>query len=135
VASHFGADGVPNGFMPRGAYLGLMLGFTVGLPFLLALPGWFIQRVPPSMIHLPRKDYWLAPERRASTLAFMTRRSTMFGAFLIVFLCYVHWLVVEANRIVPPHLAAGALVAGLMVFVISTVVWAAALIVHFYRRT
>src|SRR4029077_17939993 len=112
-----------NGSMPRGAYLGLMIGLTVGLPFLLALPGWLMQRVPLSLVRLPHKEYWLAPERRAATLAFMTRRSTIFGAFLIVFLCYVHWLVVEANKAVPPHLATGPLVAGLLAFTICTTVW------------
>ena len=134
VASHFGADGAPNGFMPRSAYLGLMLGLTAGVPFLLALPGSLIGSLPVSMIRLPHKGYWLAPERRTSTFEFMAQRSTMFGAYLIVFLCYVHWLVVEANKAVPPQLATGPLVAGLVVFGISTVIWAAAFIAHFYRR-
>ena len=134
VASHFVGDGSANGFMPRGAYLGLMLGLTIGLPFLLALPGWLIQRVPLSMVRLPHKDYWLAPERRASTLEFMTHRSTMFGAFMTVFLCYVHWLVVEANKANPPHLPNAPFIAGMAVFAVVTVVWAGAFIVHFYDR-
>jgi hypothetical protein len=134
VASHFVGDGSANGFMPRNAYLGLMAGLTAGLPFLLALPGWLMKRFPLSMIRLPHKEYWLAPGRRAETLAFMTHRSTMFGAFLIVFLCYVHWLVVQANQAVPPHLATGPLVAGMLAFVICTMAWAATFIAHFYRR-
>jgi len=134
VASHFVADGSANSSMPRGAYLGLMVGLTVGLPFLLALPGWLMQRVPLSLVRLPHKEYWLAPERRASTLAFMTRRSTMFGAFVIVFLCYVHWLVVEANRAAPPYLATRPLVAGLLAFAICTMVWAGLFVAHFLRR-
>src|SRR5262245_44660873 len=111
-----------------------MVGLTVGTPLLLALPGWLIQRVPLSMINLPHKEYWLAPERRASTLAFMTRRSTIFGAFMAGFLCYVHWLVVEANRAVPPHLPAAPFVAGMVVFGIVTVLWAGAFVAHFLRR-
>ena len=134
VASHFGGDGAANGFMPRAGYLGVMLGITVGVPLLLALPGWLIRRLPASLIRLPHKEYWLAPERRASTLAFMTHHSMIFGTFALVFLCYVHWLVVAANKLVPPHLATAPLVAGLVLFVLSAVVWAGAFIAHFYRR-
>ena len=134
VASHFAGDGAANGFMPRNIYLGLMVGLAVALPFLLALPGWLMGRLPASLIQLPNREYWLAPERRADTLAFMTHWSAIFGAFVTVFLCYVHWLVVEANKVAPPHLATRPLVAGLVGFVICTFVWAGAFIAHFYRR-
>ena len=38
------------------------------------------RRLPVSLINLPNKDYWLAPERRDATLAWIGGWSTMFGA-------------------------------------------------------
>ena len=35
IASHFGVDGLPNGFMPRGTYRILMLALALGVPALM----------------------------------------------------------------------------------------------------
>ena len=35
VASHFGANGAANGFMPRGMYVAILLALVLGVPSLL----------------------------------------------------------------------------------------------------
>ncbi len=103
VASHFAASGRPDGFMPRTAYLGLMLFITVAVPLLLALGLSSVRFVPPRYFSLPNREYWLAPERRDETFAFIHGHGMYLSALLTAFLCFVHWLVVRANQLQPPR--------------------------------
>ena len=43
-------------------------------------------KIPHSMINLPNKDYWLAPERRQPTLDSLLSRFLWFGSITIVLL-------------------------------------------------
>ena len=45
-----------------------------------------------------------------------------FSTLLLVFLCYVHWLVVRANRGVPPHLDETWFLAGLALFLATAII-------------
>jgi hypothetical protein len=134
VASHFDASGVANGSMPRGFYIRFMAGLIVALPALLAITSYSIGR-PNARINLPNRDYWLAPERRDQTIAYLRQYLMRFGAMLVVFLCYVHWLVVRANEIQPPRLSNRALFAGLIVFLVYALVWTRLLLRRFGNRS
>ena len=84
VPSHFDAQGVVDGWMSRDAFVATMAfvyGMTGGL-FLAVVK--FLPRMPNSMINLPNRDYWLAPERRDASLAELGRRLARFGAVTIV---------------------------------------------------
>ena len=134
VASHFAAGGNADGFMPRNAYLAFMLFIAVGVPLLLALANSLVRLVPPHMVSLPNRDYWLAPERAADTLAFLRNHGTYFSVLLAAFLTFVHWLVVRANALQPPRLSAPLFIAGLVLFLLAVAIWVGALILHFRRR-
>jgi hypothetical protein len=133
VASHFAAGGVANGFMPRPAYTFFMVAVTVLVPALIALSGRLIEALPVARINLPNRDHWLAPERRAETLATLSARSVAFAALLAVFLCFVHWLVVRANRLQPPRLEETSFIGGLVLFALATAVWLTLLFMRFRR--
>jgi uncharacterized membrane protein len=132
-AVHFGASGVANGYMQRASYLQIMLLFVVLLPLAMNLVMSRSLRGAQARINLPDRDYWLAPERREATIASLLRRMQVFGALLIVFLCHVHWLVVQANRAAPPVLDSTRFVGGLAVFTVATVIWLVALRRSFRR--
>lgn len=133
VASHFGAPGLADGFMSQRFYVVFMLALLVGLPSLLvALTSWSLGRSN-SRINLPHKEYWLAPERRGETVAYLRSSLMGFGAGLVSFLCYVHWLVVLANEQSPPRLANAWFVGGLLVFVMGLLVWLGSLRARFRR--
>lgn len=133
VASHFGVSGHANRLMRREAYVGFTLATVVLVPLLLvALPSWAF-RNPKTRINLPHRDYWLAPQRRAQTVATLSTQLMRFAVLVLVFLCYVHWLVVKANQVTPPALAAHWLIAGLAAFLLATLVWVIALIRRFAR--
>lgn len=104
VASHFGADGQPNGWMSRDghtmAHIGIILflvalfvGLTVALP-----------RLPERFVNLPHRDYWLAPKRRGETFAWLGATLLWLGAFLQCFLAYAFYEVWRANLTAPPQL-------------------------------
>jgi hypothetical protein len=134
VASHFAADGTANGAMSRGAYLGVMLAVVVGLPTLLTVASYFALGAQRARINLPNRDYWLAPERKAETVSYLRAQLARFSAVLLVFLCYVHWLVVRANGIQPPHLSAPWINVGLVGFAVFAVVWTRLIVRRFRNR-
>ncbi|XGV94530.1 MAG: hypothetical protein ACAF41_17460 [Leptolyngbya sp. BL-A-14] len=133
VASHFGLSGAANGFMPHDFYIKFMLVFVVALPLVIVLLPNQLFSNPNIRINVPHREYWLAPDRRAKTITFLRRHSTGFGLMLVIFLCYIHWLVVRANTVTPPSLPSSWFIAGLIVFVVSTIVWISLLFKRFHR--
>jgi hypothetical protein len=133
IASHFGADGLANGFMGREAYLGFTIGLVVLVPALIALLVALAARHFPQFLNLPNRDYWLAPQRREETLAYLATHAAWFAALLSAFALGIHLLVVRANRAVPARLETGPFLALMLIFAIVIVVWAGALARRFRR--
>jgi hypothetical protein len=134
VASHFGAGGYANRFIPRGAYLRLMLGLGAGVPLATGFLMGAALNLPNIRINIPHRDYWLAPEQRPSTIAYVQSHMAVFSIMLTVFMAFVHWAVLRANQSTPPTLPWLAFLVGLAVFLTLTGVWAIALPLHFRRR-
>lgn len=131
VASHFAANGVANGFMPRTAYAVLITVLVVGVPLLLALlPAAAISGAG-KKLNIPHREYWLAPERREDTIAFLRAHGRWFAVVVALFLSDVHWLVVEANGLQPPVLFYRSIVTALVVFALALLVWLWALVARF----
>ena len=131
VASHFGTSGTVNGYMPRTFYVRFMLAFVLGLPTLMTFVTWHALGSSKARINLPNRDYWLAPEQYAETIAYLRSGLLQFGLLLVTFLGYVHWLVVLANRVQPARLSESWFYGGLGVFLIALFIWLKRLIGHF----
>ncbi len=132
VATHFDALGNPDGFMARGDYLLFMLPFSVALPLLVVgLMSTVFRRG--SRFNLPHRDYWLAPERLAHTRAFLVAHTVWFGSILTAFLCFVHALVIDANRTQPAHLDNDEALRGLIGILAAIAVWIVVLVLRFRR--
>ncbi|HXY61410.1 MAG TPA: DUF1648 domain-containing protein [Nitrospirota bacterium] len=123
MASHFGGSGDPNGWSGKAAFFGIYAGILV-MVFLLfhALPG-LLSRFPDAMINLPNKEYWLAPERRASTFSRIKDYFVSMGIGLIIFLLFTLQLVIQANLREDRHLDSTVLWILLVVFAVFTIVW------------
>lgn len=134
VASHFNANGDADGFMPRTLYLGLMVAIAIGLPLLVASLHSVVRFVPARFINLPNRDYWLAPARITETLAYLQVQGRRFAVIMAAFLCYVHWLVVQANTVQPPHLSGAMFAVGMLLFLAALAIWLGAYLTHFRRR-
>lgn len=123
VASHFGPSGAANGFMPRGYYLGIMMVIVVLLPLLLTVVMGPLLRMPNARINLPDRGYWLAPDRRDATIEVLLGYMRIFAGSLVLFLCYVHGLVVRANQAAPAMLNNTLMVRALGVFFFFAIIW------------
>jgi hypothetical protein len=132
VASHFNIQGQADGWMPRERDLQFMAGVGLLVPLLLIGTGLLMGVMPAASINIPGRDYWLAPERRHETNAYLARHTTWFACAMTAFFIGVNWLVVEANRANPPRLSNGIwlMLAPLLVF---TLVWLIVLVTHFSR--
>lgn len=133
VASHFGSGGAANGFVGKGTYTAFMLAVVVAVPALIGFSGQLVRVLPLQLINLPNKQYWLAPQRRAATLESLSSLSVPLALALVVFLCFVHWLVVQANAVQPVKLRETSLFVGLAVFGVATVLWLVVLFRRFGR--
>jgi uncharacterized membrane protein len=131
AASHFGGDGAANGFMPRASYVKLMLLFVVALPLVIVFVPSISLNSPKSGIRLPNKEYWLAPERRDETVEFLRQHMARFGSMLVLFLCYIHWLVVRANAAKPPGMSSPWAISGIVLFVFCALMWLRVLMQRF----
>jgi hypothetical protein len=132
VASHFDAAGHPNGWISRNHYLWTFGGTAFGLSGFMLLVFYCIRFFPPSMINLPRRDYWLASERREETFGFVFCAGIWFACSEVLFMLGLHLLIVNANAVSPPHLGPGVWLLGVL-FLASVGTWVFILIRRFYQ--
>ena len=79
LASHFGASGMPNGWMTKPQFF---ITYAVVLLPAFIVEFWVHRKVaktPEAKLRLPNKEYWLAAERRAETLAYFEIFFAWFG--------------------------------------------------------
>ena len=134
LGSHFVKDGSVNAWQTHAQFFTLELIVIALSAFVaFAVPRTF-SLLPPHLINLPNKDYWLAPERRDQTFAYLQSQMAWFGCALLAFLLFTMELVFRANLQTPPRLNSTALSVALIIFL--TV--AAFLVIHmirsFYRK-
>ena len=98
VATHFGADGQPNGWMTRSAHLLFTGGFGLSFPLLFSGLCFCLRHFPPRLINIPHRDYWFAPGRRAESCAFLFRHSLWLSCLWLLFVAAVSLQILEANR-------------------------------------
>jgi hypothetical protein len=132
VASHFGAQGKPDGWMSREGYVQSMglIGFVTPL-FLLGI-GFAMRVVPGDMMNLPRREYWLSPERRHETNEYMARQFGWMACLSLALIVALNWLMIQANHASPKRLSDGVWVL-FVVFLASVAIWIVQLIWHFNR--
>lgn len=132
VATHFNGAGRANGWMSRGAHTAWHLA-TVGFVAVL-IQGivWAGDRLPPEYVNLPRRAYWLAPERAAATRAWIAGGVQLLGCALLAFFLALFHLIYRANLTPAPALSGAVwwLTGGLLAF---TAGWVVALFLRFGR--
>lgn len=123
AATRFDAGGDPVAFMTRGTYRVFMVWLVSAVPLLVAFLPQFIGARWPQLLNIPNREHWIAAERRAETLASVAARTTMLAAVMILFLCFTHWLVVEANALPERRLSGAPFLAALAAFVAFMIGW------------
>lgn len=107
VASHFNAAGVPDGWMSRSNHVWAIGGVAIGVTALLLGVFYCPRFFPPSAVNLPRRDYWLAAERREETFGLLFGAGVWLAALGTLFMLGLHLLVVAANASQPARLSSG----------------------------
>ncbi|RMF38033.1 MAG: DUF1648 domain-containing protein [Planctomycetota bacterium] len=97
VATHFDGAGRPNGFMSRQGHLATMVALLVGTPILFAGISALIRILPASLINIPYRNYWLAPERREETIRVVDLFLLIMAIGTEVFMMGIAHLVYRAN--------------------------------------
>jgi serine/threonine-protein kinase len=125
LASHFGASGIPNGWMTKTQFM-LMYGVVL-LPALTIefLVSHQIANKPDARLNLPNKEYWLAPERRAETFAYFETFFAWYGCVFLFVVVYAMGLAMRANFETPPQLPTGPIasdIAGFVLFNVGAVI-------------
>jgi hypothetical protein len=133
VAVHFGADNLANGRMSRDAYIHFTMMLTVGLPLLIGGSMAWLPRIAPQSLNIPNRDYWLAPERQEETLGFLGRHGYRLGMLLIGLFTAMHFVIIQANSVMPAQLPASRFMTILGIFLAGNVLWAVGLMHHFRR--
>ncbi|HEY3818034.1 MAG TPA: DUF1648 domain-containing protein [Polyangiaceae bacterium] len=133
VATHFGADGVPNGWMSRDDATTTYLALVIGLNLLFFLIALSLGALPSSMVNIPNRDYWLAPERRDDTVRKMAVRMAIFGVAVSTFLIVVFQMDFQAAVDAHPSLPMSAILPAMCVFFLFVVVWIGSLVVGFRK--
>jgi amino acid transporter len=134
VASHFDLNGQPNGWMSRQTCVGFTVGIGVFLPALIVGKMAFAGCIPVSWVNLPHRDYWLAPERRKSTLSVLLIYGLWYACLTVLFATGLHWLIVQANTTGGhSHLDYPGFFLVVGGFLFGTIVWLGLLRCHFHR--
>jgi len=133
VATHFGAGGAANGWMPRHGYTWTMTALQVVLPLVLFGALGQLPKRAERYVNLPHRDYWLAPERRAATVATLRGYGAAMGMVTALFLIAVHAAILDANSHAPPRLDVPMFIGGLAAFVVALVVVGASMFREFRR--
>lgn len=134
VATHFGASGKPNDWMTRDEHVRFLLIMGTAVPaFILGIFA-LISRSAGWGLNIPHKGYWLAPERREETFAFIQRQGLWLATLLIGFFAAIHHALLAANTRSPATLFLadfGWLGAG---YLAAMIVWIAVFLARFFRK-
>jgi len=84
MAAHFNIQGDPDRFVSKAQFFWFQIQ-TMLIVILVSLPFQVLFLVlPTSMVNIPNRDYWLAPERRTETVGRINGfGSMMFGVILL----------------------------------------------------
>lgn len=127
VANHFGSGGMPNGWMSKMANLLTSMAIAIfNSAIFLSIP-YILKNVPLKYISFPKRDYWLSPERKQSSIIVMSNWMMFFGLVTNIFLISVFHLVYVANQGSPPKLNENNIFILMSVYLVILVTWLIAL--------
>jgi uncharacterized membrane-anchored protein YitT (DUF2179 family) len=97
MASHFDAQGVPNGFQSRGAFMSIIFGVQAVMIVAFGVVAALLHRIPPSLINLPYREYWLTGDRMHEAIERTATWTAWFGCGTSALIFGVFELALQAN--------------------------------------
>ena len=134
VQSHFNAQGAPNGWQTKLVFFSFFVGATVLATIVgFAVPA-IIGSLPPELINLPNKGYWLGPEHRAATLEFLNTWFAWFGCAIFLVVLFTFDYAVQSNLHSDHRPDPTRFLYVLGAFLAFTLAWIIRLFLRFFRR-
>lgn len=104
--------GEAHNALPRNQHMALMMGAALGCPWLATRGATWLARVFPAGLNLPNKAFWLAPDRRESTLVWLREQCFALGLGLVLIFATLHYTILQPAMSGWPALPDGLLAAG-----------------------
>ncbi|HKW55868.1 MAG TPA: hypothetical protein VJN42_00805 [Candidatus Acidoferrum sp.] len=133
IFSHFNAEGVPNGRMLKSTFFWPFPLAALLVAVIMFLAPKLMAILPASMINLPNKDYWLAPERRAETVRYMEAAMAWFGCAFFALLMFALYLAIQVNLVRGGRFDSTSLVVALVAFFVYAIFFLVRVMRHFGR--
>jgi uncharacterized membrane protein len=134
VASHFDVAGNPNGCSSKKQFIGIYMVVILMMSFSYLVLPLLLKYIPVSLINLPKRDYWLAPERKQTTFLFIGETMLSLGNATTLFLIITFQLAFEANLSSTCHFSSETMFILLGGYLLFISVWLVRFIMRF-RRT
>ena len=97
VADNFDFDGTPNGSSGKTPFVVLYAVMVAFTALIFIGISRFLPRIPPSLINMPNKKYWLAPERKEESLAYLSRQMLHAGNATLALIALVFQQIIVVN--------------------------------------
>ncbi len=98
MATHFGKDGTPNDWMNKSIATTVNCALVVVIPLFFIAIGSLLRGLPTTLINIPNREFWFAPERREQSIQWISTTMSWFGAAIALFVVVINHLTFVANR-------------------------------------
>ncbi|MFT3990397.1 MAG: DUF1648 domain-containing protein [Luteolibacter sp.] len=133
IASHFSVSGVPDGWMSKSAFTGLMLALGLGVPAFVMGILYVIRFLPSRFLNVPNAAYWRVSGNYHRACDFIFLSSLWYGGAILIWQRFFLKLVVSANQVSPPRLDTGKAMLVTAPLLVVSVGWVVVLIMRFRR--
>ncbi|HAG08478.1 MAG TPA: hypothetical protein DCK87_02780 [Desulfotomaculum sp.] len=135
VATHFSANGFPNGWEPKESNFIFTSAILVFIAIVFLLTPFLLKKCPKEWINFPKKDYWLAPERKESSILIISNWMYFIGLATNILLIIIFHLVYIANTTNPVKLNNNLFFPVLIIYLLISIGWGIMLHIRFNKTT
>jgi uncharacterized membrane protein len=107
VASHFNGHGQPDGWSSKSMILLTDVLVMLLLTLVFVGSALLLPILPFSLVNVPHKEYWMAPQRRAYTCELLRAFVLGFGVLNLALLLAITHFTMRANLGSAPHIGLG----------------------------
>ena len=134
VATHFSANGTPGNWQPKSGFLGMFVLMSVVPAVLVFGVPALIKALPPSLVNLLNKEYWLSEERADETQEFLGAWFGWFGCAVYFMILFAMNYAMQANLHPGERPSAETMMWMVYGFAGFTLVWVLRIPLHFVRK-
>lgn len=133
MATHFDANGQPNGWMNRFAAVLFQGAVGLILPLIIAAAFCAIKFVAPERLKVPHRDFWFATGRRTETCTYLSRQGLWLASLMVALQSMVWYELIVSNSTKIPQLSSLEFLTILGVFGLAMIAWVLRLFHHFAK--